>query len=606
MARVQVLDKSVAERIAAGEVVERPASVVKELVENSLDAGASKVTVELQSGGIHRLKVSDDGFGMSREDAETALQRFATSKIQEWEDLDTLSSLGFRGEALPSIAAVSRLEIVTSEPGAEVGTRLVVDGGEVVRAEVVAPLGGTQITVSDLYYNTPARRKFLRSPAAETSQTVDLVSRLGITRPEVQFRVLSNGRELLMLPLGMTIADRLATIWKIPREALVDVAGMVEGVTAVGLVALPEHVRSNRTGQTFTVNGRLIKSAMLSQAVLEGFSPMVARGKFPFACLNLTVDPGAVDVNVHPTKAEVRFANQRSPFRAIHRTVASALEESQAETVLERHLELALDVAPEPVAQGSGSRTYPVRPAPSAVARERVMELYRPLPEPRPAEPPAFDRISPQRGEASPPEPQATLDLGLGEEIEILAQLHSSYIVALVDGDLWVIDQHAAHERIHYERLAHLAVVGGGAQGLVVPEVVELSPAIASYLEGHLEQFVQLGFEAESFGGTAFQLRSVPPGLKPKDGLEVFQSVVTEAAEGGVSLQSNTPEVLREKLRAMVACKSSIRAREKLTRPEMHQLILDLLKAERSPYCPHGRPTRVRLDHRALERLFHR
>ncbi|MCA9796490.1 MAG: hypothetical protein KC910_32000, partial [Candidatus Eremiobacteraeota bacterium] len=234
---------------------------------------------------------------------------------------------------------------------------------------------------------------------------------------------------------------------------------------------------------------------------------------------------------------------------------------------------------------------------PSSPARppstDRVLELFRPLPEPEPVA-------------ASSPEPQTRLDFEFSDEIEVLAQIHNSYIVALVDGELWVIDQHAAHERIHYERLAHLAVVGGGAQGFVVPEVVEFSPAVSAFLHGHLDDFASLGFEAEPFGGTAFQLRTVPPGLKPKLGVEVFSSVVEEAAEGSVAVRGATQEVLREKLRAMVACKSSIRARERLTRPEMHQLIVDLLKAERSPYCPHGRPTRVRLDLRALERLFHR
>lgn len=617
MGRVQILEKSVADRIAAGEVVERPASVIKELVENSLDAGSTRVTVELQSGGIQKMRVIDDGCGMSAADARLSLERFATSKIRHMEDLDELQSLGFRGEALPSIAAVSRLEILTMEHGSAVGTRLQVEGGTVVSQEEAGCPEGTRITISDLYFNTPARRKFLRSPAAETSQIVDLIGKLGVTRPEVQFRLVSNGRELLMLTHGMTVRERLATIWKLSADDLIDVAGMVDGMTAVGLVARPEKVKSNRTGQIFTVNGRLIKSATLSQAVLEGFSPTVPRGKFPFALINLSLDPAAVDVNVHPQKAEVRFSDRRTPFRAVHRTIASALQEAQVETVHERHLQMALDSEPEPLQVSWDPPEPQTRPSPPpgppplrprSVPRAvpvtsrpasrpsgggaAVLELYRPGP--------PMDSTQ----EATRQTELVFEDRGL--EIEVLAQLSQSYIVALVNAELWVIDQHAAHERIQYERLAHLAVVGPDSQGLVVPEVVEFSPVEAAFLQGHLEDFESLGFEVESFGGSAFQLRALPPGLKPQHGASVFRSVVEEAANGEVSSKSSTEEKLREKLRAMVACKSSIRARERLSKPEMKQLILDLIKAESSPYCPHGRPTRVRLDLTALERLFHR
>ena len=318
--------------------------------------------------------------------------------------------------------------------------------------------------------------------------------------------------------------------------------------------------------------------------------------------MNLTLEPSAVDVNVHPTKAEVRFADQRAPFRAIHRTIGQALQETQAETVQSRHLEMALDTL-VPIAEtmpvrpltpvGAPPRTEfrpptpPPRPA-TRVPTETVMELYKPLPE----------TPTVQQGQLAYDRPQ--------DEVEVLVQMANSYVVAMVDGELWVVDQHAAHERIHYERLAHLEVMGGDTQGLLVPEVVDFRPDEAAFLEGHTEDFNVLGFEVEPFGGSSFQLRSLPPGISQEHGTEIFRSVVEEAASGRVGVHSTTQEKLREKLRAMVACKSSIRARERLSKPEMKRLILDLLKAERSPYCPHGRPTRVRLDTKTLERLFHR
>ncbi|MBI3924900.1 MAG: DNA mismatch repair endonuclease MutL [Armatimonadetes bacterium] len=606
MGRVRVLEKSVAERIAAGEVVERPASVVKELVENSLDAGASRVTVELQAGGLTRIRVVDDGFGMGPEDVRLAIERFATSKIERWEDMDALGSLGFRGEALPSIAAVSRLEIVTCERGASTGTELSVEGGVVEHLRASAAAEGTRITVTDLFFNTPARRKFLRSAGAETSEVVDLLARLALVRPDVHFRLVSNGRELLLLTPQMSLRQRLAAMWKVPEQDLVPVKGTVEGVSVEGYAAPPQHTRRNRTGQVFSINGRLIRSAMLSQAVHEGFSPMVERGRHPLAMLKLELDPASVDVNIHPTKAEVRFANQRSPFRAVHRSLAAVLEQARAETVCERHLEAALEPGPVPAylpweranngpdpspVRAREANGYPPAPPPPRFPTGAVLDMYRP----------------PDRCEDGPPDRvEEELDLDFAQETRVLAQLYNSYLVALVEGELWIVDQHAAHERIQYERLDALSPLGGCVQGLVVPEVLDLPADKAVFLEEAAPEFARLGFEVEPFGGTAFQLRSVPSGIRPQDAMEVFRAVLDEASADVVSVRQTTPERLREKLRAMVACKSSIRARERLSEEEALALVKELALVERLRYCPHGRPTRARLDRKALERLFHR
>lgn len=599
--RVQRLDPLVAERIAAGEVVERPASVIKELVENSLDAGARTIQVELTNGGTTLMRVCDDGCGMTAEDARLALERFATSKITQWEDLDALSTLGFRGEALPSVAAVSRLEIHTCEQGSGHGTLLRVEGGVIVSESAAPPLQGTRVTVEDLFFNTPARLKFLKSSAAETGQVVDLLGRLALTCPGVHFQVRSNGREVFLVTSKMTLAQRMAQLWKVPLDELVEVRGEVQGVSVEGWVALPQHARPTRNHQLFSLNGRIIRSASLSQAVLEGFGPMLGRGRYPVALLALRIEPSQIDVNVHPTKAEVRFADAKGPFRAIYRSIAAALEKCDADSVQPQHWELVLD-PPQHSPELPAAWHEPPPPA----YEPQGVPAYEPPPRPR-----AFPR-----GPGGPPPPPLSSTLQLfqpldlrpasGARVQVLAQLYRTFIVAQVDGELWVVDQHTAHERIWYERLAHLQPLDGAQQGLLVPEVIEFAPGQAALLEGSLDQLRSFGFELEPFGGNSFQLRSLPTGIKPGKAAGLIRELVETLASEQITMRNHPQEQVREKLRAMVSCKAAIKAGDALSTPEMQALIEEMLDVEHSNYCPHGRPTRVKLDDRALERLFHR
>lgn len=622
MPRVQRLDKSVAERIAAGEVVERPASVVKELLENSLDAGARQVTVELEQGGTRSLAVSDDGHGMAPEDAELALERFATSKISRWEDLCSLHSYGFRGEALPSIAAVSRLTILTCEREAEAGHEIQVVGGTIERSGPAPAVPGTRITVADLFFNTPARKKFLRSPAAETSQVVDLVGKAALSQPGVQFRLLSNGKEMLLFPAQMGLAERLASLLKIDPSQLVEVHGEADGISVRGFVGRPPTARTNRTGQFLLVNGRIIRSAMLSQAWLEGFTPLLPRGKYPAGILALEVNGELVDVNVHPTKSEVRFANNQDVFRVVYRAVARALQGT--DTVVSGTLEDATWEAPPEVAlpwEAPAETRAGSQPAGATEEWARGVSEPEPLPweaaEPAPAWKPAASsrpsvvlsqhRDRPTRNYTA----QQAVELfkpltNAAEEPVPLAQLHDTYLVALVRGELWVVDQHTAHERILYERLSHLSPLQQGAQGLIVPEVVELGPLVAELAAERLTELAELGFELEPFGGHAFQLRSVPYGIPARKAVPTLKQVLEELAEERVSVKNHTAEEWRERLRAMMACKAAVKAGDPLEKHEMRVLLRELLEVEHSPYCPHGRPTRVRLDQPTLEKLFHR
>jgi DNA mismatch repair protein MutL len=597
--RVFRLDPLVAERIAAGEVVERPASAIKELVENSLDAGATRIEVELVNGGMTSMRVLDDGCGMSMEDAKLALERFATSKIRQWEDLDSLHTLGFRGEALPSICAVSRLEILTSETDAESGSLLRLEGGVLQEESACAAVAGTRVTVSDLFFNTPARLKFLKSPAAETSQVVDVLTRLALTKPGIHFQVRSNQREVLMIPAQMSLPQRLAQLWKVPLEDLVEVEGENGGVAVYGWVARPQHARATRSQQLFCINGRVIKSASLSQAVLEGFGPTLLRGRYPVALLQLTIEPSLIDVNVHPTKAEVRFADARAPFRAIYRSIASALEKNDVDTVQEQHWEMVAE-SPAPAYQGFPTSEPASAPPPEPWAPSPSRPTFAPRG-------PGHYQPAPS---LTPAQASATLELfrplPAGPRIKILSQLFHTFIVAEVDGELWLIDQHTAHERIWYEKLAHVQPLDSARQGLLVPELLEFTATQAAALEGALSDMNDFGFELEPFGGHTFQLRSLPIGVKPGKAAGILRSLVEDLSGEQISLRNHPKEAVRERLRAMMSCKAAVKAGDPLSQDEMEVLIRDMLGVEHSNYCPHGRPTRVKLDQRALERLFHR
>lgn len=660
MNRVQRLPVDVAERIAAGEVVDRPTSIIKELIENSLDAQATRVEVEILDGGRELIRISDDGIGMTREDAELSVERHATSKLRSWEDLETLDSFGFRGEALPSVAAVSRFELLTTARGQQSGTRLLMEGPLSRKVEAAAGPPGTRVDVRDLFWNTPARRKFLKSSTAESVQITELISRFALLNPGIGFRLTVNGKEKLFVAPEHTQAQRLADFWKIEESELLLLQGERDGVIVEGLIARPAQHRRNRGAQVLAVNGRLIRSQTLSQAFTEGFDPLVPRGRHPLVFAHLRIDPGAVDVNIHPTKAEVRFANDRGPFRAIYHTIKESLEAVAAETIKLGAWESVLDggdrdlplsrpipiAPPAPLVAGPPrnassheeypDRAYPDRaygaPAPGRESRppatSRVMELFRPLedgfsgldleaddppelPKGHGKEPDLLDFSQPFRPmpeAAAPPTRQLSLEetpSRSAPRLRYLSNLYRSFLVMEVDGELWVVDQHAAHERIQYERLHRFQILGPRSQGLVVPLSVPLTASEREVVEAQAERFAEVGFELELAGDDEVLIKAVPPGLPGGKVAGFFTELLAELLDEGLS--EDTPVAqYREKLRAMMACKSSIRARERITEVEALALVRDLIEAERSPYCPHGRPTRIRLDLTALERLFQR
>ena len=611
--RVKRLPPEVAERIAAGEVVDRPSSIVKELLENSLDAQATFVEVEIEDGGRQLIRVSDDGVGMTAEDAVLSVERHATSKLRSWEDLETLHSFGFRGEALPSIAAVSRFEMVTTARGENAGTRITQDGPGQPKREASAGPPGTRVDVRDLFWNTPARRKFLKSPTSEGMKITELVTRFSILHPHIGFKLVLNGKEKLFIPTQWTLARRLASFWKLEEKDLMPLEQQVGEILVEGVIARPSFHRRNRAVQLIAVNKRLIKSQSLSQAFAEGYDPLVPRGRHPYCYVNLQLDPSAVDVNIHPTKAEVRFADSRAPFRAIYRSIRNCLDEEKVETLKESGWESTLD-EPRPAAEPADIFAQSIPPVlvqgkdykkgqdfkkPARVpATDRVMEMYRP------PEPVAAPKIEPPVEESDQEELMPLTKPSI-PEVEYLTRLYRSYLVVKVDGQLWVVDQHAAHERISYERLHRFQITGPDSQGLVVPFPLNLNAQEKLYLEEHRERFREVGFEF-SEEEEEVSLSAVPPGLPGAKVEAFFEELLAELSSQLPSEKGTPVAQYREKLRAMMACKSSIRARENITSQEAVRLIQDLIQAEHSPYCPHGRPTRIRLDETTLERLFHR
>jgi len=571
--RIEVLPRSAAERIAAGEVVERPASVVKELVENSLDAGARRVTIEIEGAGRRLIRVTDDGEGIPAAELPLAFERFATSKIRSAEDLTRVGTYGFRGEALPSIAAVARVEVITRPRGADAAARIVVTGGTSAQ---VAPAGGgegTVITVEDLFFNTPARKQFLRSPARETAVIVETVEALALAAPDVAFRLVDAGRELLWAPAESLPARARRLLGPRISEHVLDVEAAGRVVRLAGVLGTPQVAQARRTHQWFLVNGRPIRSPLLARALGQAFHTLIPDDRYPVAVLSVRVRPSDVDVNVHPRKAEVRFVRDREIFDEVVREIRRALH---ATTLIHT-------VAPAGEGEDAGPRGAP---APGA---ERAGALSEAAPAGTARAGALWDAAPAAAGWPA---------------IRLIGQLGLTYLVGESGGDLVLIDQHAAHERVLYERLLDQRDADGGrAQGLVVPVVLDLSPAEAA-LVGDLDPALRaVGFEIEPFGPSAVRLTSVPAIAASRAPGELLRACLADLRdESG----PHAGRALEERLAIATACHTAVRAGDRLDGPMMTELLHALARA-RDPFsCFHGRPTMVRVRGRDLERWFYR
>lgn len=555
--RVRRLPDAVVNKIAAGEVVERPASVVKELVENSLDAGATRIDVVLRGAGRQLIGVTDDGHGMAPEDCRLALERHATSKLAAEAELEAIGTLGFRGEALPAIFAVSRLSLCSRPRGAERGFLVAGEGGIVAHAGLADAPVGTTVEVRDLFFNTPARAKFLKSPATEQAAVVRVVTQLALAHPAVHVRLVGNSRVLLNAPVASSLRDRVGALYGVglgPR--LLDVAAEADGARLAGVVAPPGLARTHREDLHLVVNGRVVRDALLTQAVLEAYRPLLPRDQFPLAVLILTLDPREVDVNVHPAKAWVRFRRPRTLYALIQETVRAALRR--------------LEAAPAGLAVRAGSAmpgaTLPIPGAP--------------VPAGLPAEGEPLQAALFREGEAP-------YGAGLPAFGRVLGQIEDTFIVAHTAEEVFFIDQHVAHERVLFERLRS-ELEGGrlASQELLFPLPLELAPAHRRALERAGDALDRLGFAVEGFGGGALLLRAVPSVLRAADVPRLADALGRQLEEDGAD--ASGPGL--DRLLAFVACRAAVKAGEPLAPEAMARLLADLAETATPYFCPHGRP----------------
>lgn len=577
---IRPLPPETASRIAAGEVIERPLSALKEILENALDAGARRIEVRVERALDHAFAVADDGCGIAPGELELALERHATSKIGTLEDLEHLSSLGFRGEALPSIAAVSRLRITSRDGGSDTASFVAVEGGRIAASGQAPRAPGTTVEVKDLFFNTPARRKFLHSPTGELRAALRLIESLGLAFPEVSFRLVVDGRQRFdwpAAPAGTPGArERALAIWGARHtEQRIEVAAERDGVTLYALLGLPEHARTTREGQVVFVNRRWIVSPIVGQALRQAYGNLLPGGRFPAAAVWLSVPPERLDVNVHPTKREVRFADEDTLFSLVAGSCAQQLAHLHPPfTVVYGH-------APEP----RWADRVAERPAAQTFMR---LEPRNDTPEPAS---PALEAPGPP----APPPPLAEPELW---------QLHRTYILAPVRGGLVIVDQHAAHERILYEEArARLEGARGQSQQLLFPALVDLTHDRFELLLELGPWLQQLGWDLSPLGPPTVVVQGVPAGLRTERPGQLLHDVLDGVAE---DTGRTAGEDIAERLARSFACHAATRAGDPLTPEEMRSLVDRLFATSRPHGDPHGRPTFVRLDLEELHRRFGR
>ena len=649
MGRINVLDKFTAEKIAAGEVVERPASVIKELVENAIDAGAKSVTVEIKRGGITYMRVTDNGCGMDSDDAKTAFLRHATSKIKTASDLESIGTLGFRGEALCSIAAVSRTELFTKPIGKNEGTHIVMEGGEEVKNEPAGCPEGTTIVVRDIFYNTPARMKFLKKDAAEAAAVSDVCNKQALSHPNVSVRLIRDGKEVLLTPGDNILKNAVHCV--LGREvaaAMTEVDYVKDGVAVRGLTGLNNLSRPNRLMEIFFVNGRCVANKTLYNALAEAYKNELMIGRFPVAVLDIELDAAQVDVNVHPSKTEIKFAFERSVYEALYWAVKNALVKASAprEIYEEEPVKNAykMIVPPNPPQEQqtifssapkqnkSKFVPYTVQPQPENVRRapltvneireavqpyggklpvkpvegsgeaayaKRAESSYRekaPLPA---AEESAAVAAQPEKEDKQENAPAAAA--GTIDDFRVIGQLFSTYILIQRGDEFILVDQHAAHERIRYEE-----IVANGckadSQLLLMPISVNLTPQERETLAENTDFLEGLGFEVEDFGGSGVIIRSLPADCAYSDGGDLL--IETLAVLGGDEKSELTHR--RDKAVYTIACRSAIKANCDFSIKEMEAIYRRVLQLEGISTCPHGRPISIKFTKYRIEKMFGR
>lgn len=652
MAQIHILSKETIDKIAAGEVVERPASIVKELLENAVDAKASAVTVEIKEGGIAFIRVTDNGCGIEQNQVPIAFVRHATSKIHTAEDLSRIASLGFRGEALSSIAAVSRMELITKTPETLTGIRYVIKGGEELESEEVGAPNGTTILVRNLFFNTPVRKKFLKTPQTEGGYISDLMEHMALANPSISFKYVNNGQLRFHTTGNGSLQEIIYRIYgKDISRSLIPVDIHEQGIHMYGFLGKPEINRANRNFEIYFVNGRFIKSGIIGKAIEEGYRRYMMQHKFPFVVLHFAIQSEEVDVNVHPTKMEVRFTNQmrlydfiethvRESLHAAELIPEATLEESREEKEQkkqrqEQERKLLAGSIPEPF-ESVRSRQENVFPASQTENLKRVAEESAYRISGKVEEEPFFvdnrkktdasffpdsqrEEITPQeeKSHAFPIIPgesvsnpvqmdlfeEKMLTKESRKEYRIMGQIFDTYWLIVFRDKLFIIDQHAAHEKVKYENMIeHLKNNQVYPQTLNPPIIVTLSGKEESVYREYETYFMKMGFEIEIFGGNEYAIRSVPSDLYGQSGGSLFTELLDELSEGPVN---GAPDIILQKIASM-ACKAAVKGNMAFDTAGMEELIDELLALEDPYHCPHGRPTIISMSKYELEKKFKR
>jgi DNA mismatch repair protein MutL len=620
MGSIVLLDDLTINKIAAGEVIERPANVVKELVENSIDAGATSISVDIENGGISYIRITDNGKGIEEDDVELAFERHATSKIRKADDLIRISTMGFRGEALASIAAIAKVELVTRTRNNEIGTRILVEGGDVVLKEECGAPVGTTITVRELFFNTPVRYKFLKKDYKEGGYIEDSLSKMALINPNISFRVSNNKKEVLQTSGNSDMSAVVYNVFgKDIAKNLIDVNFEFEGIKVKGVVGKPEIARSNRANQIFYVNKRFIKDKVLMAAAEEAYRTTIPQGKYGFCILNVEINPELVDVNVHPAKLEVRFSDEGQVFKAINHAIKEAL--------LKREL----------TAEDSDDEKVEVKEEAEVQHKRGLFDIFRNLE----YKPKTTNNVIPIREEISKDNFEEEKEENNKEEIigeediqrkllpeleniktgkniidieiedkvvvpdyKIIGTAFSTYILLELEDDIYILDQHAAHERVLYEKTKYNFYKDGGkeVQMLLLPDIITLSKRDMNIVRDHIDLFELTGFIIEEFGDNTIKITGVPVICFDMDTKDLFLDILDGL---DITNRTNKQEV-EEKFISTVACKAAVKANMSLDLSEIESLLNDLLVLENPFTCPHGRPTAIRITKTEIEKKFGR
>ena len=645
MPKIIQLSPHIANLIAAGEVVERPASVVKELLENAVDAGASKVTVEIRDGGMTFLRVTDNGCGMAAEDARTAFKRHATSKLRTADDLAAIGTMGFRGEALAAIASVSRIDLLTKTAGSISGVSLHLEAGEITEETEAGCPEGTTIIIRDLFFNTPARMKFMKSDTVEGGRVAAAVQMQALAHPEVAFQFLRDGKQVLSTPGSGGLQAAVYCVYGRECAQMVEVSSRWEQYSLTGYVSKPTDARPSRTLQTFFVNNRPVKSKLLVAALEEAYRNQIMVGKFPACVLHLNLPAAAVDVNVHPAKTEVKFLSEKAVFDCVHYGVLGALNKQtdrpqvqfkQNTTILTpppakpapapapaktapqkkenffrtmnaeeyKTFTSALKDAPQPKKEAAAATLQKIeRPAALPIRETVILPQPKPVPKPAPLPPVPTPKPAPVLPKEEPVEEMEQTSLDMPAEIQwrMVGELYNSYIIVEQGDNAFLIDKHAAHERILFEKLkANQEKIS--SQSLLQPIPIRLSPSACGALLSNKDMLEELGFEIDEFGENTVLLRQIPMDLSPDLAAESVETLAADLLSG----RRESKDTVRDELLHTVACKAAIKAGWKNDEKELLAVVKEVMSREELKYCPHGRPICVTLSKKQLEKQFKR